>query len=196
VFSPFFWKKLISVCRRVDEDLRDNPDECVIHAISINFGNWDTRVFEDHYAEDCHAHAHVLLSPVAIKNAAKYSALQSIRDYSALNGRTYPYDDYVFKDSNALETEVLLSLESQRSLKFHEDVKKEVSFVKEEMSILKQDVSTLKEDVRGLKQDVSGLKQDVSGLKQDVSGMKQDVSELKQGMQQVLAFMKTMSEKK
>jgi hypothetical protein len=78
-----------------------NDQEFPVKLLALNFGRWETAVYKDVYARDCHAHCHFLLSTFFVSNC-------STGCFKPLNGRTADPPFYLADDAQKLEVSRLL----------------------------------------------------------------------------------------
>ena len=82
-----------------------------VEEVALNYGPWETRLSEDHEADDCHGHLHIILT----EEFVAYITQTQISAFSALYNRTGPPKDYSYEDCKELQTHRLL-LERFQSL--------------------------------------------------------------------------------
>lgn len=66
-------------------------DQKPVTRVVINFGFWETAVHKDPYLKECHAHAHLWLTP------------SSVRNIKALELHDFPPEDYLYINAKELQ---------------------------------------------------------------------------------------------
>ena len=109
--SRDFWWRCVLTCRRLAQEweYEDPAVESPVCGIALNFGKWETAQGNDPLAKDCHAHAHLFLTPEAYDRNKRLEY-----KHAPLKGRYHAYEDYLLMDCKELEQDVLLSWDSQQ----------------------------------------------------------------------------------
>lgn len=110
-----FWQFLFDTCRKVHQIL--GTERFPVIGVALNFGDWETRTSVDKFAKDCHAHAHLLLTPEAVFKCTE-------RLLSPLKGRVYDPQDHELEDCLKLENEELSHLERKTSEEYAQSMER------------------------------------------------------------------------
>jgi hypothetical protein len=127
---PKFW----SAIKECAGSLETVHAKCITHVV-INFGHWEHAMRADPFLVECHAHAHLWLTP------------EFVHACKSLERHDYPPEDYVLENASLLERERL----------FYHRV--------DSLTGMKQDMDGMKQDMDGMKQDMDGMKQDIKVIK-------------------------------
>lgn len=115
--SPDFWWRCVETCRTLARQWgypaapgSSAEDGFPVCGIALNFGKWETAEATDPLAKDCHAHAHIFLTPGAYRRNKEAGDGYLHRP---LKGRYHAFEDYLLQDCKELEQDVLLSWDSK-----------------------------------------------------------------------------------
>jgi len=134
--DPAFWTFLLKTIGALKGNLQTTRLPVV--GVALNFGHWETRTSVDRFALDCHAHAHIIVTPEAIELCTETCLPQ-------MKGRRYDPEQYELVDAKALELTILpLELESMR---------KDVGDMKRDMESVKTDIKTILRILQAPKRD-------------------------------------------
>jgi hypothetical protein len=139
VRSPETWNYVISIIKSLFGDEYPN----MVQEIAFNFGSWETRISKDKFAQDCHAHGHIILTSVGHEKLRE----KSVAYKKILSGRNNPIPNYDMIDAEELEKDRIFSLEMADMKKDLSDIKKAISDIKTIIPIMK-DIKTVMEYIK------------------------------------------------
>ncbi|RGB31041.1 hypothetical protein C1646_671218 [Rhizophagus diaphanus] len=103
ILEPTFWEQLLA-----------EKQQLGFHAISLNYGIWETGQARDRYAQNCHAHVHLHFSADSWKQLKTKVQDKKIR--IKLNARDFPEPNNILKNCDEMEGGKLRSLQQHCTL--------------------------------------------------------------------------------
>jgi hypothetical protein len=140
------WKAIAKVVKQLEDKTGIAQP---VELIALNFGAWETQLSKDPWADDSHAHIHVVLTKEAAIAAGK------VPEMAPFKGRIADPISYLTKDCNQLELHRLMAGEIGTFRGEVGPLRDDMGTMRGEMGTLRGEMGALRDEMRTLQEEFS-----------------------------------------
>jgi hypothetical protein len=179
------WKAIAKVVKQLEDKTGIAQP---VELIALNFGAWETQLSKDPWADDSHAHIHVVLTKEAAIAAGK------VPEMAPFKGRIADPISYLTKDCNQLELHRLMAGEIGTFCGEVGTLRNDMGSMRGEMGTLRGEMGAMRSEMGAMRSEMGAMRSEMGAMRDEMRTLREEVSTISTrltSLETTIAFMGT-----